>query len=81
MKVDLYTKTILTIIAGALIYLCYSGSARVVKAQEVQRVFVMNSDIGKPIPITADPPISVWIGTANGAPLPVKIVSEPKSSK
>lgn len=73
MKVDLYSRIILTIIAGALLYLCWTSSTPVVKAQEVQRVLITND---QPIPITANSPFSVWIGTANGQPLPVKIVPD-----
>lgn len=75
MKVDLYTRVILTIIAGALLYLCWTSSTPVVKAQdEIQKVFITND---KPIPITAEP-YHVWISTGDGQPLPVKIVSETK---
>jgi hypothetical protein len=33
MKTDLYTKTVLTVIAGCLLYLCAAGPATVVEAQ------------------------------------------------
>jgi hypothetical protein len=57
MKTDLYTKTMLTIIAGTLLYLCLAKNPLPVradsaqKAQEAppQRVIIVGTDLKQPL--------------------------------
>lgn len=40
MKTDAYTKFILTVIAGCLVWLCASSTPRTVSAQSVQHIVI-----------------------------------------
>jgi hypothetical protein len=75
MKLDLYTKIILTIIAGCLVWICVKDIAfsNPVHAQQVQRVFITgyNSELnslGFPVRITrSEGSLSVLVtGIARG---------------
>jgi hypothetical protein len=63
-NVDLYTKGVLTVIAGALIFLCLQRDVKDVHAQAVQPVFIQG----------IDPSVKLPIDTKGVATLPVVLL-------
>jgi hypothetical protein len=79
MKTDGYTKTILTVIAASLLWLCVENTNRpkVVSAQGPVKVIIASVDSGAIVPVR------IWGGTkyahtevGEDNPLPVSVVSK-----
>ena len=79
MKTDTYTKIVLTVIAGMLLWLCVQNTVhpQAVSAQGPQKVIIAGIELGY------GPSIPVWINGGSSSvvaatpfnPLPVKIVN------
>ena len=69
MRIDLYTKTVLTVIAGALLMLCVQNtvSPRRVLAQGIQRVMIVGA-AGEYPPVF---PLRVTLVSSDGSPISV----------
>lgn len=91
MRIDLYTKTVMTVIAAALLYLCVALTpiGTPVQAQPgVQRVVIAGWEFNqKTVPLSNKTGMPVYIhGTAptsaesTGAPIPVPPVSSSSST-
>ena len=71
MKIDLYTRAVLTVIAACLVWLCVnsltpSASAQA-PAQDIQRVIIVGAE--RALPVTIDHPQPVTIVDNKGTPL------------
>lgn len=82
MKIDFYTKSILTVIAGSLVWLCIQDNAapRVVSAQgpqkaAVQKVEIVGSDGSSIYSLEHGMPVVV-IGQAVNRPIRVFVVNK-----
>jgi hypothetical protein len=72
MKTDRYTKTVLTVIAGALLYLCFAKNPPPVRADSAQRVIIVGEETRIPVPVTVTYKSgSDYYPVSKGSPLPV----------
>jgi len=79
MKPDLYTKSVLTVIAGSLLWLCVQNAVHppTVSAQGAQRVIIAGVDDGAVRNLFASLPSGFPVTV--GAPLPVDILGPLRS--
>ena len=70
MRLDLYTKVILTVIACCLLYLCFVGRTETVHAQAQQHVWIDGASPGTYVPV-----IIAGVSDVHSFSVPVEIRS------
>ena len=79
MKIDFYTKMMLTLIAAGVLYLCFLNGAVPAHANSAenalpQRVVIVGTETQRPLPVSVymlnKDGTSQWVGAEN--PLPVR---------
>ena len=75
MKTDRYTKLMLTIIAGCLVWLCAMNVGRPAQAQQLTAMSAAlpGGATDATVPVRADHPLSVTLPYTPDAPLPTKL--------